>query len=97
MESLSYQVDETLIAVKEQRNGNDAEFLITAKTGEAEHRLHEIRHFFESDKVYTDILFYSLKNREYQVIVQRSAYTAFIVHLFQLHLIKAVAWEDEEC
>lgn len=96
MENLSYKADESMVTITEQRNGNDFEFLISARTGEAEHRLHEVRLFFESDKVYTDILFYSRKNREYQVIVQRSAYVAFVVHLFQLHLIQSVAWKGEE-
>ncbi|RYL87582.1 hypothetical protein EWI07_14260 [Sporolactobacillus sp. THM7-4] len=93
MDKLHYKVNEELISLKEQKNEIDYEFLIKAKTNEASNRLRKLRQFFETDKVYTDILFYSRKDHEYQVIVRKDVYVPFVVHLFQLQLIQSVAWQ----
>jgi hypothetical protein len=92
MDKISYEVNTELIDVTEVKNENDYEFVIRIKTNEALNRLRKLRVFFESDKVYTDIMFYSRKDREFQVIVRRDAYVPFIAHLFQLQLLIAVRW-----
>ncbi|GGL62997.1 hypothetical protein [Sporolactobacillus putidus] len=94
MDKLVYQVNDSLIALTEQKNEGDVEFLIKAKTDEALNRLRAVRQFFDSDKIYTDILFYSRKNGEFQVIVRKNVYAPFIAHLFQLQLIRSVSWKN---
>ncbi|WP_010632540.1 hypothetical protein [Sporolactobacillus vineae] len=93
MNHLSFKVNEEMISLTEKRNGQDCEFLIHTKTNEALDRLRKLRAFFEDDKVYTDILFYSRQDHEYQVIVRRDVYVPFVVHLFQLQLLLSVAWQ----
>ncbi|GEB78422.1 hypothetical protein SIN01_27670 [Sporolactobacillus inulinus] len=85
-------VNNELITLTEHRNENDFEFLIHTKTNEAADRLRKLREFFDSDRVYTDILFYARKDHEYQVIVRRDVYVPFVVHLLQLQLLKSVEW-----
>ncbi|WKB36313.1 hypothetical protein QS257_03930 [Terrilactibacillus sp. S3-3] len=95
MKKLNYQIDDSLIGLEEKKkNDDDVEFLITVKTDEALRRLRDIRKFYDSDKVYTDILFYTLVNRQYQVIVRRDVYVPFILRLFQFRLIRFVEWQD---
>lgn len=94
MKKLNYQIDDLLIGLEEKKNDDDVEFLITAKTDEALRRLRDIRKFYDSDKVYTDILFYTLVNRQYQVIVRRDVYVPFILRLFQFRLLRFVEWQD---
>jgi hypothetical protein len=93
MNHLYFKVNEEMISLTEKKNEQDSEFLIRTKTNEALDRLRKLRAFFENDKVYTDILFYSRKDHEYQVIVRRDVYVPFVVHLFQLQLLLSVAWQ----
>lgn len=92
MDTIQYEVNVGQISMTEQKNEKDVSFVIRAKNGEALNRLHQLRLFFESDKSYTDIMFYARKERTYQVIVRREAYVPFVVHLFQLQLLTSVRW-----
>ncbi|GEB77574.1 MULTISPECIES: hypothetical protein [Sporolactobacillus] len=92
MKNLTYEVNKSQIYLKEQDDAGDCAFMIQAKTNDALNRLRQMKIFFESDKVSTDILFYPQKDKVYQVIVRKEVYTAFIVHLFQLQLLKTVQW-----
>ncbi|RYL88466.1 hypothetical protein [Sporolactobacillus sp. THM19-2] len=92
MKPVRYEINDQQIALREQRNEQDTDFLIRAKTSEAVDCLHQLRAFFDRDKVYSDILFYSRGERTWQVIVRRDAYVPFLAHLFQLQLLRSIRW-----
>ncbi|TCP28715.1 hypothetical protein EV207_11625 [Scopulibacillus darangshiensis] len=92
MKKLCYEVIHSLMTLEEKKNNKDIEFTIKAKNGEAFELLHKIRNFFESDKIYTDVLFYTQKEQTYQVICRPDSYVPFILVLFQYQLLERVEW-----
>ncbi|MFC7391763.1 hypothetical protein [Scopulibacillus cellulosilyticus] len=90
---INYKVNESLITAEEKVNHEDIEFIIKIKNDEALKKLHDVREFFESDKIYTDVLFYTHGNHTYQVIVRQDSYVAFILGLFKFQLIEQVEWK----
>ncbi|WP_419880634.1 hypothetical protein ACN6MY_13375 [Peribacillus sp. B-H-3] len=89
---LNYSVNENLILLEERRGEEDYEFLISTVDEKAHNTLMELRSFFEGDDVFSDVLFYSLKNKKIQVIVRRDLYVSFILGLFKWKLLKRVNW-----
>ncbi|MBM7643869.1 hypothetical protein JOD45_000060 [Scopulibacillus daqui] len=89
-----YKVFDSLAAIEEKPNDQDIEFIIETKNEKAFNKLHEVRKFFESDKVLTDVLFYTLGDHSFQVIVRRDSYTAFVLGLFGFQLIKQIEWRE---
>ncbi|MTT30539.1 hypothetical protein GMB86_00735 [Terrilactibacillus sp. BCM23-1] len=93
MKNLNYEIDHSMIDLEESQNKDDIEFLIHLKTEESIKRMRNIREFYESDKVYTDIYFYPHANHQYKVIVKYEGYVPFLVKMFQFKLLKSVSWK----
>lgn len=94
MNDVNYKIIESLVAITEKKNGRDIEFTIKAKNDVALKRLHEVRKFFESDRVYTDVLFYTHADQTYQVIVREESSVPFILGLFKSQLLEQVTWNN---
>lgn len=89
---LVYQFDSDVISITENLSENDYEFRIKVKTEEQHQALLAIRAYFDDNRVHTDVLFYTHMNQEYQVIVRKDYYVAFVLQLFSHRLLSQVAW-----
>ncbi|WP_075981843.1 hypothetical protein [Bacillus massilinigeriensis] len=91
MKGLRYVVDTDVIDLQENKRDEDIEFIIIIKKQEVKNALHQIRQFFESDEIYTDILFYTYQNH-IQIIVKKDSYLTFVLGLFKWKLLKKIEW-----
>lgn len=96
MKKLTYKVDEALVHLEETMNNQDFEFILRTKSEDGLKRLHQVRKFFESDKIYTDVLFYSREDHSYQVIVRQDSYMPFVLGLFRSQLLTEMSWDENE-
>jgi hypothetical protein len=94
MSRLRYTAAADKIDIQENRRDEDVEFEIKVKNPEIIKDLREMRHFFESDAIFTDILFYTFKDH-IQIIVKKEAYITLILGLFKWKLLDKVEWADE--
>lgn len=90
---LTYRYDTQALEIVESENESDIEFRIRMpeKSPYVE-SLKRVRDFFESNEVYTDVLFYAYPNQEYIVNVRKDYYTDFILEMFKQKLLKSVEW-----
>ncbi|MED1204669.1 hypothetical protein [Heyndrickxia acidicola] len=95
MTRLKYSVAADKIDLQENRRDEDIEFEIRVKNSEIIKDLRELRHFFESDEIFTDILFYTFKDH-IQIIVKKEAYITLLLGLFKWKLLDKVEWVDEK-
>lgn len=91
MSTLQYVVAVDKIDLQEDRRDEDIEFIIKIKKSEVQTRLHQIRRYFESDEIYTDILFYTFKDHT-QIIVKKESYIPFVLELFKWQLLEKIQW-----
>lgn len=89
---VAYEYDQNLVEISETVNGEDQEFNIKLLDKSLEDNIHEIRNFFEQNKVYTDVLFYTHSDHTYQIIVKNEYYTEFVLKLFKEKLLKKISW-----
>ncbi|CAN7754279.1 hypothetical protein LJR153_006836 [Paenibacillus sp. LjRoot153] len=90
---LRYTFDEKAIELSETANGQDIEFRIhILEDASMDQRVKDIQHDFEHNHVITDVLFYAFKNQEYQFIVRKDYYEAFILSLMKHRLLTSVTW-----
>lgn len=87
-----YEYDKNIIELNETDNGEDKEFNIKLLDKGLDDNLHEIRKFFEQNKVYTDVLFYTHSDHTYQIIVKNEYYTDFVIKLFKEKLLQKISW-----
>ncbi|MFD0716488.1 hypothetical protein [Paenibacillus sp. GCM10027626] len=91
---LSYRFDDTIIDIQQKKDGDDFEFLVRIKNeAKALEPMRAVRHIFEDDDDYTDVLFYAYPHHEYKVIVRQQHYVDFIVELLRHRLLEQVAWD----
>ncbi|WP_047154498.1 hypothetical protein [Aneurinibacillus tyrosinisolvens] len=90
---LIYEYNQDDMEVTEKKNGKDTDFQIKIKNTEYLPAIHKVRSFFDHNKIHTDVLFYTLSNNTYQVIVREDYYTDFITTLFKYHLVLLIRWE----
>ncbi|WP_091185774.1 hypothetical protein [Paenibacillus catalpae] len=78
----------------ESKNGEDIEFHLQVLDHAEEilPKLKAVRAFFESDDVYTDVLFYIYPNHRYSAIVRPEFYAEFVLQLMKHRLLKRVEW-----
>lgn len=90
---LQYQYDRDALVIQERKNENDIEFLIKVIRDDGYvDAIHRVRSDFDHNTIYTDALFYTHHNNEYQVIVRSDYYVDFVLCLFKHRLLKSVAW-----
>ncbi|WP_312108665.1 hypothetical protein [Brevibacillus reuszeri] len=89
---LHYTFDETLIAITETMQSSDVTFQIEIRSEEMRSRLKQVRSFFEDNKDYTDVLFYSREDGTYEVIVRNDMISAFLIHAFRFQCLTSLRW-----
>lgn len=90
---LQYTFDEALISIKEMVQPNDIAFQIEVHSDDMRNRLKQVRQFFEDNKDYTDVLFYSRQDGTYEVIVRRDMIHSFLIHCFRFQCLTSLRWE----
>lgn len=88
-----YQYDKTGLVIQETKNGDDSEFHIKLHDPAYLTALHKVRSYFDSNKIHTDVLFYTHPNHDYQIIVRKDFYVDFILSLFKHRLLESVEWQ----
>lgn len=89
---IRYEYDNTALEIKENDNGDDFEFHIKVLDSALLHVIHKVRNYFDSNKIHTDVLFYTHPGREYQIIVRKDYYVDFILSLFKHQMLTLVRW-----
>ncbi|MFC0215400.1 hypothetical protein ACFFK0_23690 [Paenibacillus chartarius] len=91
---LKYEIHEEVVQIEEKPNGNDTEFHIHILEPElCLPKIREIQTHFDENRVHTDVLFYALGDRHYQVIVRADYYEEFVLQLMRHRLLRSVKWE----
>lgn len=94
---LAYRCNDDVAVITETVNEQDVEFhLRLLQTEPYLQRLKEIRHYFEENDIYTDVLFYIYKNHEYGAIVRQAYYVDFVLQLMKYGFLRSVEWKDEK-
>lgn len=89
---LRYTFDEALIDITEIINPGDTAYQISVKSEDMRRRLKQVRSYFEENKDYTDVLFYSHDDGTYEVIVRKDMIPAFLIHAFRFQCLKSLQW-----
>jgi hypothetical protein len=90
---ITYRYDTNSLTIEEKQNEQDIEFIIKVKdVDKVTPALRNVRAFFDSDKIYTDVIFYPHPNHEYQIIVRQDHYVVFLLALFKHRIIHAMEW-----
>ena len=93
---LTYQFDTDTIEIKEEKNAEDITFHIHILKPDVHcANLKKVYAFYEDNNVYTDVLFYGLKDHEYQLIVRKDYYEDFILTLMKFQILTGVTWSHE--
>ncbi|MBB2479531.1 hypothetical protein H5P36_04960 [Bacillus sp. APMAM] len=94
MGKIKYEMNENVVIINETKREDGIEIMFKPKNDEAFKRLHEVRNFFERDKVYTDVLFYTFEDNQVQIIVRDDSYAVLLAALFRWQLVKKLEWVD---
>lgn len=87
-----YEYDNDKLEIRERGNGNDTEFIIKVKDPVYDQNIHAVRNFFDYNKIYTDVYFYTHSDHSYQIIVREDYYIDFILQLFKYQILKSLRW-----
>jgi hypothetical protein len=92
---LVYTYDNRIIEIKETVNGSDIEFTIRIMQ-EVPYLecFKKVQHYFDENRVITDVFFYPHVNHEYQVIVLNDYYADFVLELMKQGLLKSAEWSN---
>ncbi|MDR7314023.1 hypothetical protein [Brevibacillus nitrificans] len=90
---LRYTFDESLITIKETANTNDVTFQITVQTEGMRNRLKQVRSYFEDNKDYTDVLFYTQEDGTFEAIVRNDSIHTFLIHAFRFQCLRSLQWD----
>lgn len=90
---LQYTFDEAMISIKEIVQPHDITFQIEVRSEDIRNRLRQVRQFFEDNKDYTDVFFYSREDGTYEVIVRRDMIPSFLIHCFRFQCLTSLRWE----
>lgn len=88
-----YTFDHHLIDIRETQNETDVTFQIEVKSEEIRNRLKQVRSVFDDNKDYTDVMFYSHQDGQYEVIVRRDAVLSFLLQLFRFRCLESLHWQ----
>lgn len=89
---LTYAYENEVMKLTETPNDADVEFELHMLSEEHWKRMKEVQKRFESDEVYTDVLFYPYENFRIRAIVRHDYYTDFILELMKHRLLTRVEW-----
>lgn len=92
MGKIKYEMNEDVVIISETKREDGIEIMFKPKNDEAIRRLHEVRNFFERDKVYTDVLFYTYGDKQFQIIVRDDSYVVLLAALFRWQLVEKLEW-----
>ncbi|MBT2721824.1 MULTISPECIES: hypothetical protein [unclassified Bacillus (in: firmicutes)] len=92
MMKVEYKYNEQLLDLKETANGDDFEFTLTFVENKWKKKIEEIRGYFDSNNILTDIHFYIHPNNRFQIIVRKDFYNEFIIQLFRQQIVKEIKW-----
>lgn len=90
---VNYTFDPDLIDIKETQNQEDVTLMIEVKSEVMRQRLKQIRHYFDENKDYTDVLFYSRNDGNYEVIVRNDMLVTFLLQAFRFRCIESLKWK----
>lgn len=90
---VSYTFEPELIDIKESRNEKDVTFTFEVKSEQMRQRLKQVRTYFDDNKDYTDALFYTHKDGNYEVIVRNDTLLPFLLQAFRFRCIESLSWE----
>ncbi|UED72753.1 hypothetical protein [Brevibacillus sp. DP1.3A] len=88
-----YTYDEKDIELKEAISEQGATFQIVVKTEEMRERVKEVRRYFEGNKDYTDVMFFSREDGSFEVIVRTNMVESFLIHAFRFKCLQSICWE----
>ncbi|MBS4172263.1 hypothetical protein [Bacillus sp. FJAT-49736] len=91
---IKYEMNENVVFMSEKEREDGIDIMLKPKNEEAVKKLHEVRNFFERDKVYTDVLFYTYEDKQVQVIVRDDSYVVLLAAMFRWQLIKKLEWNE---
>jgi len=89
---LHYTFDEKLITITETKQSSDVTFQIEIHSEIMRSRLKQVRSFFEDNKDYTDVLFYSREDGTYEVIVRNDMIPTFLIYAFRFQCLTSLRW-----
>lgn len=89
---LYYEFDQSMLDLNEISNGEDLEFTLQIFNDELKNRLIEIRKYFNTNKILTDVHVYIHPNNRYQIIVRKDFRHEFILQLFKHQLLREIKW-----
>ncbi|MGG4441212.1 hypothetical protein [Brevibacillus fortis] len=88
-----YTYDEKEIEIKEIVSEQGATFEIIVKTESMRERLKEVRRYFEGNKDYTDVMFFSREDGSFEVIVRTNMIESFLIHTFRFKCLQSICWD----
>ncbi|MFF0826849.1 hypothetical protein ACFYU8_01305 [Brevibacillus sp. NPDC003359] len=88
-----YTYDEKEIEIKENVSEQGATFEIIVKTESMRGRMKEVRRYFEGNKDYTDVMFFSREDGAFEVIVRTNMIESFLIHAFRFKCLQSICWE----
>ncbi|WP_186380594.1 hypothetical protein [Brevibacillus brevis] len=88
-----YTYDEKEIEIKEIVSEQGATFQIIVKTEAMRERVKELRRYFEGNKDYTDVMFFSREDGSFEVIVRMDMIESFLIDAFRFKCLQSICWE----
>lgn len=92
---LAYEFDRDMMAIEKSMNEDDFEFRFRFRDKDWERRIQKVRSHYANNRIHTDVLFYTHKDHEYQVIVRNDFLEDFLITLFKYRLLTSLAWKEE--
>jgi hypothetical protein len=92
MMKVEYKYNEQFLELKETPNGDDFEFTLTFVDHKWKKKIEEIREYFDTNNILTDIHFYIHPNNRFQIIVRKDFYNEFIMQLFKQQIVEEIKW-----
>ncbi|MFY0543011.1 hypothetical protein [Brevibacillus sp. H7] len=90
---VTYTFDEKLIQITESQNDKDVTFQIEVKSEEMRNRMKQVRAYFDENKDYTDALFYSHQDGQFEVIVRKDMVLPFLLQAFRFRCLESLHWK----
>lgn len=81
------------VKIEEKKNQDDFAFYLTIEDSERRDAYFKVRDFFENDRLYTDVLFYTHQDNRFEAIVRHDYYIDFVLALFKNKLISKLSWD----
>ncbi|MGG4448753.1 hypothetical protein ABEX29_03070 [Brevibacillus porteri] len=88
-----YTYDEKEIEIKEVVSEQGVSFQIIVKTESMRERVKEVRRYFEGNKDYTDVMFFSREDGSFEVIVRTDMIESFLIDAFRFKCLQSICWE----